>query len=140
MSMVIRLVDGLDDVTTAELGVFINDECRGAAVASPSDLYYLLISGQGNGQPMEIRAALDGDIITICDALSFSTDANIGTPWEPFVIDLAELNGISLIDRETTDDTEWYTLQGFRLGQKPTSPGIYIHRGRKVIFTEENRQ
>lgn len=140
MSMVIRLVDGLDDVTTAELGAFVDDECRGAAVSAPSGLYYLLISGQGNGQPMEIRAALDGDIITICDALSFSTDANIGTPWEPFVIDLADLDGISLIDRETTDDTEWYTLQGFHLGQKPTSPGIYIHRGRKVIFTEENRQ
>ena len=138
--MVIRLVDGLDDVTTAELGAFVDDECRGAAVANPGGLYYLLISGQGNGQPLEIRAALDDDILTICDALSFSTDANIGTPWEPFVIDLADLDGISLIDRETIDDTEWYTLQGFRLGHKPTTPGIYIHRGRKVIFTEEDRQ
>ena len=141
MSMVIRLVDGDEEVTTAELGVFIDDECRGAAVAAAnSGLYYLLISGQGSGQPMEIRAALDGDIITICDALSFSTDANIGTPWEPFVIDLAELNGISLIDREQADDTEWYTLQGFRLGHKPTSPGIYIHRGKKVILIEESLQ
>ena len=141
MSMVIRLVDGNDDVISAELGAFVDNECRGAAVAAAnSGLYYLLISGQGSGQPMEIRAALDDDIITICDALSFSSDANIGTPWEPFVIDLAELNGISLIEREQADDTEWYTLQGFRLGHKPTSPGIYIHRGRKVIFTEENQQ
>jgi len=79
------------------------------------------------------------NILTVCDALTFSTDANIGTPWEPFVIDLAELNGIRLIDGDQADDTEWYTLQGFRLGHKPASPGIYIHRGKKVSFVGANR-
>ncbi len=140
MSMVIRLVDGDDEVTTAELGAFVDDECRGASLAAGSGLYYLLISGEGNGQPLEIRAALDGgDILTVCDALTFSTDANIGTPWEPFIIDLAELNGIRLIDGDQADDTEWYTLQGFRLGHKPASPGIYIHRGKKVSFVGADR-
>ena len=33
--------------------------------------------------------------------------------------------------RPTAND--WYTLQGVRLTQKPTQPGIYIHNGRKEV-------
>jgi hypothetical protein len=31
------------------------------------------------------------------------------------------------------DDTDWWTLQGFKIGRKPTQPGVYIHKGRKVV-------
>ena len=30
------------------------------------------------------------------------------------------------------DDTEWYTLEGFKIGRRPTKSGVYIHRGQKV--------
>ena len=32
-----------------------------------------------------------------------------------------------------SEDGEWYTLQGLKIGKKPTTAGVYIHNGRKVI-------
>ena len=28
----------------------------------------------------------------------------------------------------------WYSLDGRRLGSKPTAPGLYINNGRKVVI------
>lgn len=32
------------------------------------------------------------------------------------------------------EDGEWYTLQGMKVGKKPTTKGVYIHNGRKVLI------
>ena len=32
------------------------------------------------------------------------------------------------------EDGEWYTLQGMKVGKKPTTAGVYIHNGRKVLI------
>ena len=32
------------------------------------------------------------------------------------------------------EDGEWYTLQGLKIGKKPTTAGVYIHNGRKVVI------
>ncbi len=136
--MVVKLVKGGEPVTDAELGAFIDDECRGAAVASEtSGLYYLLIAGEGLGKTMQIRAAIDGVVTTVCTSVAFNNDAIIGTPWEPFVIDLDDLTGISAVSSDLIDDTEWYTLQGFKIGRRPTAPGVYIHRGQKVTIVQQ---
>lgn len=42
-------------------------------------------------------------------------------------------DGIGEVAAEKADDTSWYTLQGFRLNSQPTTPGIYLHGGRKVV-------
>lgn len=91
MSMVVSLVRGGEALTTAELGVFIGGECR-AAATSKGGLYYLLISGQGSGQPMEIRAAINGNIQVVSNNLTYTSDGNIGTPWAPYVIRIIDLN------------------------------------------------
>lgn len=137
MSMVVKLIDGDNIVTDAELAAFVDGECRGAATAVEGDmqspsygLYYLLIAGEGHGKPMEIRAAIDGDVITICTDAPYNSDAIIGTPWEPYVIDLSTV-GIDGIAADETDGT-WYNLQGMRLGEKkPSAPGVYIQRSSK---------
>ena len=138
MSMVVKLVKGGEPVTDAELGAFIGEECRGAAVAAEtSGLYYLLIAGEGLGKAMQIRAAINGVVTTVCTSVAFNSDAIIGTPWEPFVIDLDDLTGISAVSSDLIDDTEWYTLQGFKIGRRPTAPGVYIHRGQKVTIVQQ---
>ena len=137
MSMVVQLVRGGEPVTDAELAAFIGDECRGAAVAAEtSGLYYLLIAGEGLGKAMQIRAVIDGIVTTVCTSVAFNSDAIIGTPWEPFVIDLDDLTGISAVSSDLIDDTEWYTLQGFKIGHRPTAPGVYIRRGQKVTIVQ----
>lgn len=32
------------------------------------------------------------------------------------------------------EDGEWYTLQGIKVGKKPSTAGVYIHNGRKVLI------
>ena len=45
------------------------------------------------------------------------------------------LTGITVVSGSAADadDTDWWTLQGFKIGRKPTQPGVYIHKGRKVV-------
>lgn len=31
-------------------------------------------------------------------------------------------------------DSAWYTLQGHRLSERPSAPGLYIHQGRKILI------
>ena len=129
MSMVIKLVKEGEVVTDAELGAFVDNECRGAATASEdSGLYYLLIAGEGNGKPMEVRAAVNGSIVTVCTEVPYNSDAIIGTPWEPYVIDLDDVNGIRTLTVDE-DNGRWYNIQGQVMGEKkPNASGVYIHR------------
>ena len=136
MTMAIQLRDGDAVVDTAEVAAFISDECRGATRASENGIYYLVVSGDGAGQSMTLRTCLDGEIIDIDNTQMYVSDANIGTSWEPYVLDLSSaLSGISSIVTDDSDDSDWWTLQGFKIGRKPTQPGVYIHHGEKIIIT-----
>jgi len=37
------------------------------------------------------------------------------------------------VDEEESSDDSWYNLQGIRVSH-PSTPGIYIHRGKKIII------
>ena len=135
MTMVVQLRDGETVVDTCEVAAFVGDECRGAVRANTKGLYYLVIAGEGAGQSMVLRTCIGGKIIDIDNTQQFVSDANIGTSWEPYVIDLGNvLSGISNITVDDADDTDWYTLQGFKIGRKPTQPGVYIHHHQKVTI------
>ncbi len=139
MTMAIQLRDGDAIVDTCEVAAFVGDECRGATRASSNGLYYLVIAGEGSGQPITLRTCWDGAIIDIDNTQQFVSDDNIGTSWEPYVIDLQNLsNGITVLNGlPVDDDTDWWTLQGFKIGRKPTQPGVYIHQGNKVTIRRQ---
>ena len=94
MTMTIRLLDGEAVVDTCEIAAFVGDECRGAVRADEEGLYYLVITGEGAGEAMEIKTVLNGEIVTIDNTLTFTSDDHIGTPWEPYVINLQKTEGI----------------------------------------------
>ena len=122
-------------VDTAEVAAFVGEECRGASRASSNGLYYLVIAGEGAGQPMLLRTCINGEIIDIDDTQQFVSDDNVGTSWQPYVIDLQKLPiGISDIRNDATDEDDWHTLQGFKVGRKPTYHGVYINGGKKVFI------
>ncbi len=135
MSMVIALKDGEQSVDTCEVAAYIGGECRGATRAN-GGLYYLIIAGEGSGQPLELRTCINGEMVVIDNTQTYISDVNIGTPWNPYVIDLSEMRtGISTIAADDADDdSDWWTLQGFKIGRKPTQPGVYIHHGKKVTI------
>jgi hypothetical protein len=147
MAIVIMLTNDGKPVTDAEIAAFIDDECRGTAFADEG-LYYLLVAGEGNSQPMEIKANIDGKTMTICTSLTYASDSSIGTPWEPFIIDINKIVGIEPIAYGKFENGVWYTLQGIRYGtSKPTAAGVYLYNGKKVVIrpnhfnkTEESQQ
>ncbi|MBR0048242.1 MAG: hypothetical protein IJP74_02840, partial [Prevotella sp.] len=90
--------------------------------------------------PMMLRTCLGGRIVAIDATLTFVSDDNIGTSWDPYVINLQNVaTGIGSIDGlSDDDDAEWYTLQGFKIGHRPTVTGVYIHRGQVVTLRVKN--
>ena len=96
MTMVIQLKNGEEIIDTCEVAAFIDGECREAARAERG-LYFLVISGEGGGQTVEILTCLNDKIVTIDNSIVFQSDKNIGTPKSPYVIDISEaLNGKEL--------------------------------------------
>ena len=146
MAIVILLTDNGEPIADAEVAAFVDGECRGAAFADEVEeelltpLYYLLVAGEGSGQPMEIRANINGNIMTVCNTLTYTSDGSIGTPWEPFVIDINDPSGIndsqlSTVRSQLSMDDVWYTPQGIRYGTtRPTRPGVYLYNGKKVVI------
>ena len=113
------------------MGAFANGECRGA-VKCIDGYYFITIMGSSVDDvdtPFELRVYHGGNDYVITD-LRFISDAVYGTLEEPYVIDLNS-TGIRDVNFDD-DDTEWYTLEGFKIGRRPTKSGVYIHRGQKV--------
>ena len=102
MTMTIRLMDGEAVVDTCEIAAYIGGECRGAVRAHTDSLYYLVIAGDGAGQPMELRTVINGEEIVIDKTLTFVSDNHLGTPWEPYVIQLNVADGIEEVDASAT--------------------------------------
>ena len=125
----------------AEVAAFINGECRGAAGYN-SGYYFLTIQGSSVDdaqQEMQLRVFIDGEELVVNDQLRFVSDAFYGSLDEPFVLDIQhQHDGITTVNGFPVDsDTDWYTLQGFKIGRRPTQPGVYIHRGEKVTVTRK---
>ena len=60
-------------------------------------------------------------------ALPASSAPFLGLPgWE-------DTTGIAPVGVDS-ENGEWYTLQGLKIGKKPTTKGVYIHNGRKVVI------
>ena len=124
-------------VTDAEVGTFIGDECRGAVFCN-NGYYFLTIMGSAEMDAdnyVDLYIYIDGDEYVIKNVRPFVSDAFIGSLDEPYVLDL-NTTGIRTIDNDD-DDTEWYTLQGYKIGRKPNKQGVYIHRGKKVVLREK---
>ena len=61
---------------------------------------------------------------------------NTGQPYSAFYELKNFLNStdISSVELSAQDDNTWYTLDGKRLIDAPSKKGLYIHKGKKVIF------
>ena len=120
-------------VEDAEVGAFINGECRGA-VSIHNGYYFLTVMGSSSDDEhstVELRVWSDGKEYVIENEKRFVSDSAYGTLEAPYVLSLDNVTGIRTIT-DDDDDREWYTLQGFKIAKRPTHQGIYIHHGEKV--------
>ena len=123
-------------IEDAEIAAFVGDECRGATTFDDG-YYFLTIMGSSaddQGKDVTIRVSADGEEYDVT-RVPFVSDAIYGTLAAPYVLDLSSAVGIrTVFGNRTADDTGWYTLQGFKIGHRPTQPGVYIHNGQKVTI------
>ena len=120
----------------AELGAFIDDECRGA-IAFKKVYYFLTVMGSSQDdsqKKMELRVYADGEEYMVDDTLPFISDAFYGSLDEPYVLDLDATAIREISSSADDDDDDWWSIQGFKIGRKPTKSGVYIHHGRKVTI------
>jgi len=83
--------------------------------------------------PVELRALrayIDYTENTVTSAPKIIIDEPDGTLT---TIDAATFN-TGEFSTKASQDNAWYTLTGIRLNEEPTTKGIYIHKGRKVII------
>ena len=141
MTMVIQLRSRSGIVDTCQVAAFIDGECRGEARAD-GGLYYLVVMGEGGMQTMELKTCFYNKIVTIDTSQSYTSDANIGQPWAPYVIDVSAFEvGITDVEAAPTDNGNgWWTLQGLKLDNRPGKAGVYIHNGKKISVKPYNRQ
>lgn len=66
---------------------------------------------------------------------------NYEITYQPGTLTVIEMPSpvVSIVNNEMQistelDDASWYNLQGVRLSEKPTAPGIYVHGGKKVVI------
>ena len=129
-------------MTNAEIGAFVNGECRGA-VTYNNGYYFLTIMGSASddiNNNIELRAFIEGQEYTIDNTLPFISDASYGSLDEPYALTIST-TGIRNYDDTGVgdDDDDWYTLQGYKIGRKPVVPGVYIHHGKKVTVKYPNK-
>lgn len=51
-----------------------------------------------------------------------------------FDLDITDATGIEAPSQQDAAASEWYDLNGRRLGTEPTMKGVYVHGGKKVII------
>ena len=120
----------------AELGAFIDDECRGA-IAFKKGYYFLTVMGSSQDdsqKKMELRVYVDGEEYMVDNTLPFISDAFYGSLDEPYVLDINASAIREISSSADDDDDDWWTIQGFKIGRKPTKSGVYIHHGNKVVI------
>ena len=118
----------------AEVAAFVNGECRGA-VSCNSGYYFLTVMGEAQADTnskVEIRVHVDGDEYVVKE-MDFISDAMYGSLEEPYVLDI-DATAIRTVEIDDEDDDDWYTLQGLKIGRRPTQQGIYIHKGKTVTI------
>ena len=76
------------------------------------------------------------DIYESCESQTYETDAVIGTPKAPFIINLDSATGIRSISNSTSECT--YDLSGRKVADsrkenRQLSRGVYIVNGQKIV-------
>ena len=126
-----------ENVNNAEVGAFINGECRGA-IGCNSGYYFLTVMGSSEtdiDSKLLFKVYADGEEYEVDHQLPFISDAFYGSLEEPYVLDLDAVTGICTVSADDADDDDgWYTLQGVKLHSKPAMQGVYIHRGKKITI------
>ena len=116
---------------TYEMLAYDDDDPSVLFLGSQNTLYYPVASASIGAQRAYFYLA------GITAKASAPGDGSGNSPVRSFVLNFGdEASGISatLNDNAEMTNDRWYTLDGRRLNGRPTTKGLYIHGGRKVLI------
>ena len=128
MNMVTR-TSGIEAQEGDCLYAYANGEVRGIAKAvmvNDQPTFFLSVGGE-KPEGLSFTLERDGELLgSSVNAATYRADILEGTTDLPRVIDFS--------DTITYENGVWYTLTGLRVGERrPTTPGVYIFNGQKVL-------
>ena len=105
------------------------------------------LQGVGEGGQVEMRArgikqiaedpGIDGEEHVVENEKRFVSDAAYGTLEEAYVLNIGSSTGITNLSDDDSEDGDYFTLQGYKIGRKPTKAGVYIHNGKTITIKEK---
>lgn len=127
MTMVAILKKGDQLLVGREVGVFVNEECRSSEVSDTNGLLFFTIPGEGLGGTLRFKVEQEErSILEITSDVIYNDDLAIGTPAEPYEIQLdavgisqLQADGIHIfptkvVDRVNVNSTQM-TLKSIKL-------------------------
>jgi hypothetical protein len=135
MVLIAQVVADGQPVEGVELGVFAGDECREAAVSDERGMIIITIPGDELCE-LTFRVNDGTGIRQMSTSITYETDAVVGLPKAPFVIDLAQATGIDEISSSLSNSTI-YDMQGRKVRvddrTRKLRKGVYIVNGQKEV-------
>lgn len=115
-----------------ELGFFADNECREAVVTDEQGMVFVTIPGD---EPTKLTCRVtDGEhLMTFPETLEYRTDDVVGTPNNPFVLDISQATGIE--DIKGLENETIYDIAGRKLNnsqRRTLHRGVYIINGQKT--------
>ena len=115
-----------------QLLVYAGEECRAAGVTDENGRVNLLIPGE-ELTGLTFQVVVGDKTYDATETLNYETDAIVGTPNAPFLIDLKDITGL-FGTQAGTQKTGTYDVLGRRLPEGHYLPqGVYIINGKKVV-------
>ena len=118
-----------------EVGIFAGNECRQADVTDGRGMVYVTVPGN---EPVKLTFQVTNgtDIYESCESQIYESDAVLGTPKAPFIINLDNATGIWSISNSASESM--YDISGRKVADsrkesRQMSRGVYIVNGQKVV-------
>ena len=95
MTIVARVMNGTTVVENAEVGVFVDKECRAASAVDDNSLVFLTVAGETAGDSLIFKVIYEEDEYVINQDVVYAEDAAMGTLNNPYVIQLDPSNKVN---------------------------------------------
>ena len=133
MVVVAQVMSGNMPVADAEVGFFVNDECRQSAVTDANGRICVTVPGSTPCM-LTIRISDGQNIYLLPQTISYATDTVCGTPRAPYIIDLGAATGIVELYADDSNVDNIYDLSGRKVNKANSlKKGVYIINGQKTI-------
>ena len=128
MNVIAVVMDGETVIHDAKVYVYADEELRGQSmVTQKDDRHFITIHGEDNGAKLRFEVDIDGKRMEIANPIYFAKDVLVGSPSQPYLIQLDNTTSIDCI--HISNDDDWMNIVS---DSELKSVDIYGLEGRKV--------